>query len=264
MVFQSPGDICFRIFGFPVYNYGITMALACFVGVYISYLMFKKYNSDKDYEIIWDFAVWILLFGIIGARLYYCFLNYEYYAHFPLQIMNIRQGGLSVHGGIIGGVLAIMVGARKYKLPLLNLLDSFACGTCLAQAVGRWGNFFNSEAFGYPTNLPWKLYIPIEHRPSQYIDYEFFHPTFLYEGILDVLLFAVLYFCMKKFAKLRSGATFGFYLILYSVIRLFVESFRVDSALDVLGVPIAKIVSVILIFIGTVILISTFSKKQAD
>lgn len=262
MVFQSPGDVFFTIFNFPVYYYGITMAFACLVGVCVAYFVFKHFNPDKNYESIWDFSVWILIAGILGARLYYCLLNPDYYLSYPNQILNIRQGGLSIHGAVIGGIIALALAAKKYKLPVLNLLDAFACGTSLAQAVGRWGNFFNSEAFGFPTNLPWKLYIAPSHRPLQYMNFEYFHPAFLYESLLDICLFVFLFFYMKKFTNTKPGTTFCLYLILYSFIRLFVESFRIDSALNIFGIPIAKIISFILIIISSILFLIVFKASR--
>lgn len=264
MILKSPGDICFYLAGSPVYWYGIIMAVSCFIGCWISYLVFKKYNPDKDYESIWDFAVWVLIAGIFGARLYYCILNAEYYLHFPLQILNIRQGGLSIHGAVIFGIMALILLAKRYKLPQLNLLDSFVCGTAFAQSIGRWGNFFNSEAFGYPFEGVLKLFIPQSHRPAIYMDYEYFHPTFLYESILDVFLFFVLLILMKFLAKKLPGAVFCSYIILYSLIRLFVESLRIDSALDVLGIPVAKIMSILLIFFAVLIFIFCVRPSQRD
>lgn len=263
-MFQSPGDICFSLFGFPIYNYGITMACACLLGVFVSYKVFKLNNPNKDADLIWDFSVWVLLAGILFARLYYCFLNLDYYLSYPEQILNIRQGGLSIHGAVVGGIIALIFCSKKYKLPLLNLLDSFACGTCIAQAIGRWGNFFNSEAFGFPTNLPWKLYIAPAHRPIQFMNFSYFHPAFLYESFLDVLLFIFLFFYMKKFAGKRPGTAFCLYLILYSCIRLFVESFRIDSALDILGIPIAKIISVLLIIFASILMIIVSKVGNSD
>lgn len=262
MAFQSPGDVIFTVFNYPVYYYGVIMAAACFLGVSASYLVFKKYNPEKNYDAIWDFSVWVLLAGIIGARLYYCLLNLEYYLHYPLQILNLRQGGLSIHGAVIFGILALIIVSKKYKLPLLNLLDSFACGTAIAQALGRWGNFFNSEAFGYPTNLPWKLYIAPSHRPAMYMDYSYFHPTFLYESMLDLGLFFILILLMPKLSKKYSGAIFCIYIILYSIIRLFVESYRIDSAMNILGIPIAKIMSCILIIVSCLIFMFAVNIKK--
>lgn len=252
MVFKSPGDVLFSIGSFPVYCYGVTLAIASFVGVLVAYKVFKTYNPSSDYEKIWDFAAYLLVFGFLGARIYYCLLNPVYYFQNPLEILDFREGGLSIHGGIITGIISAGVLARKYKLPMLKLVDSFICGTPLAQAIGRWGNFFNSEAFGYPTNLPWKLYIPYSQRPDIYSEYEFFHPTFLYESILDFVIFLVLVFVMKKTSGKYSGLCLSLYLIMYACVRFLVESFRIDSALNVVGIPVAKLMSLLLLVFGVV------------
>lgn len=249
-MFKSPGDILFSINGFEVYTYGVVMAFACLIGVFTSYYVYKKFNPEKRYDKIIDCAAWVLFFGIFGARLYYCLLNPVYYFAEPLEIINIRQGGLSIHGGLIGGIFALIFFAKRYKLGSLNLLDAYACGTALAQSVGRWGNFFNSEAFGLPTDLPWKLYIPISKRPEMYVNNEFFHPTFLYESVLDFLIFVCLIFVMKNFARTHKGLTAFVYVTLYSIVRFFIEQIRIDSALNILGMPIAEIVSFILFVVG--------------
>ena len=252
MTFQSPGDILFSIGSFSVYYYGIIMAFACFVGVFAAYKIFRHYNKHENFEEIWDFAAYLLIFGFLGARLYYCLLNPVYYFYNPLEILNFREGGLSIHGGLIAGITALIVLAKKYKLPVLNTLDAFVCGTAIAQSIGRWGNFFNSEAFGLPTNLPWKLYIPPSQRPEQYISFDYFHPAFLYESLLDLCIFFILLYLMNKFADKFPGLTLFSYLILYSAVRMFTGSLRIDSALDIQGVPVAKILSVILAVIGII------------
>lgn len=231
------------------------MAFACIIGVSTAYLFFKKYNPDKNYKALWDISSYLIVAGIIGARLYYCLLNPVYYSHNPLEILNFRQGGLSIHGGLIAGIITLFISAKKYKLPVLNLLDAFVCGTAIGQAIGRWGNFFNSEAFGYPTNLPWKLFIPPEHRPAEFFNFEYYHPTFLYESMLDICIFLVLYFVMKKYALKKPGITVCVYMILYSAVRIFVESFRLDSALDISGIPIAQIISLVILLISAAALI---------
>jgi len=250
MIFQSPGDILFSINNFSVYTYGVIMAVACLVGVYVSYFIYWKLYPYEDYNRIIDCGAWLLFLGIVGARLYYCLLNPSYYFNNPLEIINIRQGGLSIHGGLIAGILTLIFFAKKYKLGVLKLLDSFACGTALGQAIGRWGNFFNSEAFGAPTNLPWKLYIPLNKRPAGYINNEYFHPTFLYESILDVCIFVILLYVIKKYAKTYNGLTVFIYFTLYGIIRFFIEQLRIDSALNISGIPIAQIVSAMIFIIG--------------
>ncbi len=246
--FQSPGAVAFTIFDMPVYYYGIILAVAIFAGVYTADFLYKKYYNKISY--IFDFTPYMVILGILGARLYYCAVNYSYYFLHPLEIFNIRQGGLSIHGMIIVGIFALFVFSKIYKMSFLKLVDVFLCGTALAQSIGRWGNFFNSEAFGLPTDLPWKLYIPASHRTLEYINFEYFHPTFLYESILDFCIFIILLFCFRK--KLQPGMIACLYLIMYSVVRIFVEHFRIDSVLNVAGLPVAQIVSIIMLFVGII------------
>lgn len=261
MIFQSSGDVLFSISGFPIYYYGVIMAVACLAGFFISYNVFKKTNPDLDYEKLWDFAVYILIIGFLCARFYYCMLNAAYYLQNPLDILNFREGGLSIHGGLIGGILGLVFLSKKYNLPVLKILDAFSCGTIFAQSIGRWGNFFNSEAFGFPTNLPWKLFIPLSKRPEQFANFEYFHPTFLYESILDIAIFGILLFLTKKFAQKRAGMVFCSYLILYSSARIIVEYIRTDSALNINSIPIAQIVSVLLIIAGIIGIVTIIKKN---
>lgn len=249
--FQSPGDIAFNIFGFSVYYYGVILSLATLIGFYTAYNLYKKFYEYQNAKFILDFSPYLIFFGIFGARLYYCIVNYSYYIEKPFEIFNIRQGGLSIHGMILSGIIALYIFAKLYKISFRKLADVFLCSSILAQSIGRWGNFFNSEAFGSPTNLPWKLYIPITHRPTQYINNEYFHPTFLYESLLDLFVFLILLFLFKKYSK-TPGIIAGLYLILYSSVRIFVEHYRVDSVLNIYGYPVAQIFSIFLIILGII------------
>src|SRR5574344_840984 len=167
---------------------------------------------------------------------------------------------MSIQGGILGGLIFGILYAKKHNLPVFKLCDVFSYGLCLGQAIGRWGNFFNSEAFGYPTNCFCKLFIPISHRPMDFLQYSFFHPTFLYESICDLIIFFILYFGIRKFLLLKfmnknsDGIIFFSYLILYSIVRIIIEQFRIDSVLNIFGIPIAQLICVITIFIGFVCL----------
>ena len=260
-MFQSPGDVAFNFFGYPVYYYGIIQASEIFVGIYCAYLLYKKYYEASKAQNIIDFSPWIIIIGILGARFYYCLVNFSYYTAHPFEIFYIRQGGLSVHGMIIVGICGLWWLSKKYKMSFLQLIDSFLCGTALAQSIGRWGNFFNSEAFGAPTNLPWKLFIPISHRPTEFINYEFFHPTFLYESILDILIFVLLLVLFKRLSK-TPGLVACIYLILYSFARILVESCRVDSVLNIAGIPIAQIMSLAIIIFASIFVVILIRKKN--
>lgn len=259
-MFQSPSDVAFSLFGFPIYYYGIIMACSIMTGVYVAYFLYKKFYDVLNAEKIFDFAPLLIIFGVLGARFYYCLVNFSYYSIHPLEILNIRQGGLSVHGMIIVGIIVLFVLAKKYKMSFLKLCDVFLCASALSQSIGRWGNFFNSEAFGTPTNLPWKLFIPVAQRPVEYMQFEYFHPTFLYESLLDLLIFVILLFIFKKCSK-YSGMIACIYLILYSVARIFVEFFRTDSVLSIAGFPVAQVMSACLILVGVVGLVLIIRQK---
>ena len=262
-MFRSPAEVAFYIFGFPVYFYGIILAFAIFVGVYSAYFLYKKFYGGEKASCILDFSPYIIIIGIIGARLYYCLVNFSYYIVHSLEIFYIRQGWLSIHGVIIIGITALFAFSKIYKMSFLKLIDVFLCGTALGQSIGRWGNFFNSEAFGTPTNLPWKLFIPISHRPPQYMNFEYFHPTFLYESILDFIIFIILLCLFKKFTK-HPGMIACSYLIMYSFARIFVEHFRVDSVLNIHGIPVAQIVSLAIIFCASVFMITIICRNNSD
>ncbi len=261
-MFQSPAEVAFNIFGFPVYYYGIILASAIFVGVYTAYFLYKKFYGHDKASCIMDFSPYLIIIGIIGARLYYCLVNYSYYIENPIEIFYIRQGGLSIHGVIIIGILTLFAFSKIYKMSFLKLIDVFLCGTALGQCIGRWGNFFNSEAFGTPTNLPWKLYIPLSQRPAQYVKFEYFHPTFLYESILDLIIFFVLLLIFKRFSK-HPGMIACTYLILYSFVRIFVEHFRIDSVLNIYGYPVAQLVSLLIILFAAIFMVLLIYKDNA-
>lgn len=261
-MFASHSQIICTIFGMHIYFYGVILAFAIVVGTFVSEYIGCKFFELKKETII-DLAPYVILFGILGARLYYCFLNYDFYLRFPTEIIAIRHGGISIHGAILGGLIGLIIFAKRHKLSALKLADVSVVGLALAQAVGRWGNFFNSEAFGFPTQLPWKLYIAPQYRPVPYQGYEYFHPTFLYESILDLLIFAIL-FAVVWFGKTKKAGNLALvYLILYSIARIAVEHFRIDSVLYIHGIPVAIVVSVLIIFIaGIILLIRNIPKKD--
>ena len=251
-MFESPSQILCTICGVNIYYYGIIMAIAISIGVLVSDWIGSQYFGLKK-ETIVDLAPYLIIFGILGARIYYCALNYDFYLRFPTEIIAIRHGGISIHGAIIGGAFGLWLFARRHKLNIKKLFDTVAVGLPLAQAIGRWGTFFNSEAFGAPTNLPWKLYIAPQYRPIPYQNDLFFHPTFLYESILDVVIFVILFLMAKNNKIKKDGNLVLLYLVLYSIVRIIVESFRIDSVKYVLGQPVAIFVSVGIIILSIIL-----------
>lgn len=251
-MFESPSQILCTIFGVNIYYYGIIMAIAISIGTLVSDWVGSRHFGFKKETII-DLAPYLIIFGILGARIYYCALNYDFYLRFPTEIIAIRHGGISIHGAIIGGAFGLWLFARRHKLNIKKLFDTVAIGLPLAQAIGRWGNFFNSEAFGTPTNLPWKLYIAPQYRPIPYQNDLFFHPTFLYESILDIVIFVILFLMTKNNKIKKDGNLVLLYLVLYSIVRIIVESFRIDSVKYVLGQPVAIFVSVGIIILSIIL-----------
>lgn len=254
-MFVSPGDVAFNIGPLPVYYYGIIIATALLTGGLISYFVAKKLYPEINPEIVFEIYPSIIIGAILGARIYYCLLSHAYYSQHLIEIFAIRHGGMSIHGGILGGLILGIIYAKRHKLNILKLCDIISYGLIIGQAIGRWGNFFNSEAFGRPTEFFLKLYIPISKRPIDFMQYSYFHPTFLYESILDICIFLILFFLIRNFNKGKDGIIFFSYLMLYSIARIIIEQIRIDSVLNIFGIPIAQLISVLIILISTLAII---------
>jgi phosphatidylglycerol:prolipoprotein diacylglycerol transferase len=223
----SPGAIAFQLGPFVIRWYGILMATAIVLGLWLGHRTAKRENLPADDFI--SVAQWSILAGLVGARLYEVVFNWDYYGQYPSKIIAVWEGGLAIHGGLIAGVLVGLWLAHRWRLPILRCLDVAAPSIALGQAIGRWGNFFNEEAFGRPTSLPWKLYISPPHRPPGYQQHDFFHPTFLYESLWDLLVFVLLVAVLRRRFSQRPGALFFCYVGLYSVGRFAIEALRLDS-----------------------------------
>ena len=252
-VFTSPGPM---IGPLPIRWYGFLIASAVLIGVTLSTYLAKRRGVNPD--LISDLAIWLVVAAIPCARLYYVAFEWDKYKDNPTELFAIWHGGIAIHGAILGGILATLIFARLNRISFWQLADLVAPSLILGQAIGRWGNFFNSEAFGRPTDLPWKLYIPPAQRPPGYSQYEFFHPTFLYESLWNVSIFALLMFLFFRGLKgkppLKLGTIFLVYWIGYSLGRFWVEGLRMDSLM--LGpLRIAQMVSLAGIAAGTIGLI---------
>lgn len=216
----------FHIGFLPIHYYGVIIALGALAGWMIAMAQVKKYGIDED------FAEWIIFLcvigGIIGSRAYHVLSSWKYYIHNPMQAIAIWNGGLGIYGAAAGGaiVLALVVyfSGRWSVKKLLNYLNWLTLSFAAAQAIGRWGNFFNYEAFGSPTDVPWKMYVPVLFRPSQYLDYVYFHPWFLYSSLvnLGILLYLWRY-------KRDNSYLFVWYMLLYNGTRTLLELLRADS-----------------------------------
>jgi phosphatidylglycerol:prolipoprotein diacylglycerol transferase len=245
----SPGSIAFYLGPFPIRWYGILMATAIVVGLWLAHRQARREGLPAD-DLI-SAAQWAILAGLVGARLYEVVFNWDYYGQYPWKIPAVWEGGLAIHGSLIVGPLVGAWLAHRWRLPVLRGLDLAAPSIVLGQAIGRWGNYFNEEAFGRPTDLPWKLYISKPHRPPGYVDYEYFHPTFLYESLWDLAVFGVLIWVRPRLRQ-WPGALFFAYIGLYSIGRFAIEGLRLDSFwVAGLRVPqLASIVGVAIALIG--------------
>ncbi len=249
--FTSPGPVIVEIGPISIRWYGLLIAIAVLIGVSLSQYLAKRRNVDP--ELISDLSIWLVIGAIPAARLYYVFFQWSEYSQHPERIIAIWQGGIAIHGAIIGGTLAALIFARINQVSFWQLADLIAPSVILGQALGRWGNFFNSEAFGRPTDLPWKLYIPLQNRPPDLANFEYFHPTFLYESLWNLIVFSLLitlfFRSLSGKPSLRLGTLFLTYLIAYSCGRLWIEGFRIDSLM--LGpLRIAQVVSLTGILVG--------------
>ncbi|MFZ2664386.1 MAG: prolipoprotein diacylglyceryl transferase [Patescibacteria group bacterium] len=192
---------------------------------------FVAVRNDKSTEdILWGLSLWAIIGGIAGARIYHILSMFPYYVQNPLKILAVWDGGLGIWGAIVGGIISTVIYLKRNKENILYWLDLISVVLPLGQAIGRWGNYFNGEIFGTPTNLPWGLYVPVYNRPEEYLSFTKFHPLFLYESILDIIFFFFLYFLYKKHKdSTPSGIFLSLYLGGYSIIRFFLEYLRIYS-----------------------------------
>lgn len=243
-----------------LHTYGLIIGLAILTGWYIAKERSQLYKINKKLFDDWTVSIPIIL-SIICARLYHVLDYWDIYSKNPIQILAINNGGLGIWGAIIGGILGSAIFSRLKRIEILTLLDLVVPSMILGQAIGRFGNWINQEGFGPPTNLPWRVYINPENRPEQYLLTNHFHPTFLYEALLNSLSFLLLVYFSKKLKK--PGQIFALYLIFYSITRFFMEFFRIDTWV-VEDLKIAQIIALFGISIGTIMLANIKAKSRVD
>ncbi len=212
---QAPNPIAISLFGVSIRWYGIIIGLSILVAIAISYKRAPKFNINPEHFL--DFSIWVIPIAIVGARLYYVIFEWETYNSDILAMFNIRRGGLAIHGGLIAGIIVGLIICKIKKINFFDLADLLFPQIALAQAIGRWGNFFNAEAHGGPTDLPWGIIIR-----GQKV-----HPTFLYESLWCFALFIFLIYISNN--RKFKGQILLLYSMLYSLERFFVEELRTDS-----------------------------------
>ncbi len=236
--------------------YGIIIATGLVLALIYGYISAPRFNVSRDKLL--DCAIVGIITGVIGARLYYVLFNLESYIDNPVDIFMINKGGLAIYGAIIGGLLGGCITAKLRKVKIKSALDVASLGFLIGQGIGRWGNFFNQEAFGTVTNLPWGMV-------SSNTAYKPVHPCFLYESLWCLLGFVLIHFFSKKYQK-YSGQVFYMYLVWYGFERMIVEGLRTDSLTFSIfnqTVRVSQLVSAVIFIFGIVMLIINRKKKES-
>lgn len=239
-------------------------AVIILIAISIGYLIIKKNIKKKDIpsNFIFDLCFYVIIFALIGARIYYCLFNFNYYSKNILDVFKVWEGGLAIHGGIIAGIITIFVYSKKQNISFLCLLDIFAPALILGQAIGRWGNFFNMEAYGPSTTLETlkNLFIPNFVIEGMYINNAYHHPTFYYESLGCLTIFFII-MLIKNNKRIKEGHITALYFIGYGLLRFAIESLRQDS-LMLYNFKIAQIISILMILTGTFLFIKSLFIKN--
>jgi phosphatidylglycerol:prolipoprotein diacylglycerol transferase len=257
----------------PVRFYGIIIVTAALIGGFVATREARRLGENT--ERIWDALIFVVIAGIVGARLYHVlstpagcsenvpFCGWPWYRNHPLDaVIGITQGGLGIFGAIVGGLIVVLIYVRHYKLSLARYLDIAAPALLIAQAIGRWGNFINQELYGPPTDLPWGISIGEDYRYGEFRDFTRypldttrFHPLFLYESVINVIGFIVLVLLARKWQRKKEGDLILIYMIWYGMNRIIVESLRPDAWTLAGGLPTAQLISIGMVVVGVGVLI---------
>ena len=255
MTFQSPGAEIFSIGPITLRWYGLLIASGFYIALQYASFLINKRDDKAAIDEFQNFAFLLLFGGIIGARAWFVILEWGYFSQNLLEAPQIWHGGISIQGGIVGAIITAFIIFIKDLTKMLFYLSALASALPLAQAIGRWGNFFNEEAFGKVCELPWKLFI--SHTGKYH------HPTFLYESLLNLVIFGILYsynkFIYKNGTK-HDLRIIGLYFFLYSFIRFFLEGIRTDS-LTIMGFAAAQVIAIAGMIVGALIVFIASHKE---
>lgn len=261
-----PSIIIFSAGPLNIHWYGICLVTGMIAAIATSLFLAKYYKISRDN--VFDLSFWLIIGGLVGARLYDILLELPYYIKYPWRTLAIWQGGLAIHGGIIAGILIVWLFARQKKIDFLKLSSLLVPGLALGQAIGRWGNYFNQELFGLPTKLPWGIPIDLLNRPAEYISASYFHPTFFYESLGCLIIFLFLaslhIWAIKKntFSGSFYAWSLGLYVILYSILRFALEFIKIDATPLFLGMRWPQLMSLALAVSAITLLFHNHARHQ--
>jgi phosphatidylglycerol---prolipoprotein diacylglyceryl transferase len=262
-----PSRVLFQIGPVVIYWYGVLIMTGVLVASWLAAKAAENAGDDPDH--VWNALLLCLFLGVLGGRLYHVASSLPYYVAHPGQIFGLQMSGYGIYGAIVGGALGLWIYTSRHKLSFLRWADYAAPGVFVAQALGRWGNFFNQELYGFPTSLPWGIYIAPENRLPGFEQYSHFHPTFLYESLWNLLAFGILFTLSRKAKKrLLDGDLILLWGVLYSIGRFFIEFQRPDAyqlKTWVLGaVPMAQWVAIGTILVCGGLLIFRHQRSRGD
>ncbi len=254
----SPTRNVLEIGPFTIFFYGILIAIGVIVAIVVSRKRYVRFGGDGEF--FEKVAIWAVVIGFLGARAAYVLTHSGRFIDRPYAVLFIWEGGLALYGGLTFGALAVIYFVHKANADLFSFADATAIGIPLAQAIGRWGNYFNQELFGTPTDLPWRLAIDPGNRPPQFADFSYFHPTFLYESLWNALIIVPVILILERKGKLAKGASFGMYVAMYAFIRFWMELLRTDTTFRLFGISRNGWVS-LLVFVGGLVWIWMMQKR---
>ena len=239
----SPSTNAIEIGPLSLHLYGLMLALGVLAAYKISEVRYARYGRDP--ADIARMSVVVVIAGVLGARIYHLFTGYKWDQDGIAGAFQIWMGGLSIWGAVLGGLIGVLIMCRVQHLDTFVVTDAIAPALLVAQAIGRFGNWFNQELFGRPSTMPWALKIDESHRPARYLAYQTFHPTFLYESLWCLTAFAVILWAERRF-RFRKGQTFALYVAMYTLGRAYFEWLRVDPASEIFGIRFNLLLSLAL------------------
>jgi prolipoprotein diacylglyceryl transferase len=257
----SPSRGVVHLGPFPLRAYALCILLGIFAAIFLAGRRWEARGGER--RTISDIAVWAVPGGLVGARLYHVATDYQLYDDRPLDALRIWDGGLGIWGGVAGGALTAWFVARRWDIDFWGLADAAAPALALAQAIGRWGNWFNQELFGRPTSLPWGLEIDPQNRPDGYGASGTFHPTFLYESLWNLVVVGIV-LVVEKRVSLRKGRLFAVYVAAYTFGRFWIELLRIDPAHEILGLRVNDWTSVIVFVVAMAFVVTGIERGEAE
>jgi prolipoprotein diacylglyceryl transferase len=254
---SPPSPVAFELGPLALSYYGFFVALGIVVASWLTGRELARKGYTGGYALALEALFFIVPLGLLGARLSYVVANYDQYAPNPIPaVLEVWVGGLEIYGGLVGGFIGLMIFARLRGISPLAFADAAAPGVVLAQAIGHWGDYFNQELFGRPSELPWAIRISPENRPAEFADATSFHPTFLYESIWDVVVCLILLWVARRFGGgLRDGTIFVLYVVLFTAGYLAVDALRIEAA----ALPLVELVRGNLLLLGGVLVLGVAS-----